>query len=129
MTRSEFIETITDKEHANMVSSLCKDGLDIINSLTRSKAHLWHMSSALAYEAGELGDAFKKHIVYEKELDMENVIEELGDLEFYMRAIRDSLGITREETLQHNLDKLGKRYSKGSYSNKSAQERADKNES
>jgi len=50
----------------------------------------------------------------------------MGDLEFYMEGLRQGLGITREEVLAHNIAKLSKRYSSGSYSDKHAQERADK---
>ncbi len=37
-----------------------------------------------------------------------------------------SVGLTFEEVLQHNVDKLSVRYSCGKYSNEQAQERADK---
>jgi hypothetical protein len=43
-----------------------------------------------------------------------------------MEGLRQGLGITREEVLAHNITKLSKRYSSGSYSDKHAQERADK---
>ena len=83
------------------------------------------MASALCGEAGELFDAIKKYVIYEKNLDMNNVVEELGDIEFYLEGVRASLGITRLETLAHNVLKLDQRYGEG-YSNSAAQERADK---
>lgn len=110
-----------------MVSALVKPGQQIIDSLTPEKADLWHMATGVAGEAGELLDAIKKHVVYNKELDRENVIEELGDLEFYMEKLRQNLGITREETITATIDKLSKRYANG-YSDQAAQARADKNE-
>lgn len=64
--------------------------------------------------------------IYRKELDRENVIEELGDLEFYLEGIRQGLGLTREECLEHNIRKLSKRYEGLKYSDKAAQDRADK---
>lgn len=42
-----------------------------------------------------------------------------------MEGLRQRLGITREETITGNIVKLGKRYADG-YSDKAAQERADK---
>lgn len=120
--------SIEDK-HREMVASLVKDGAQIKDELTPLQAHLWHMASGVAFEGGELGDAIKKHVVYQKPLDLDNVIEELGDLEFYMEGIRDSLGIQREVTLAHNMNKLSKRYSSGSFSNAEAQNRADKDDS
>tara|TARA_R110000824_G_scaffold791_1_gene4810 strand:- start:888 stop:1319 length:432 start_codon:yes stop_codon:yes gene_type:complete len=114
-----------ESDHAEMVQALSKDGEEIINSLTPQSAHLWHMASALCGEAGELFDAVKKSVIYEKDLDMANVIEELGDIEFYMEGIRASLEVTRLESLAHNILKLDARYGEA-YSNQSAQERADK---
>lgn len=114
--------------HAEMVKALCKDGQDIIDQLTSEMAHVLHMGVGVAGEAGELLDAIKKAAIYAKPLDRKNVIEELGDLEFYMEGVRQGLGITREETLQHNMEKLGKRYESGTYQNKHAIERLDKQE-
>lgn len=112
--------------HADLVKALAKPGADIVASLTPETAHLLHMAVGVSGEAGELLDAVKKASIYVKPIDRENVIEELGDLEFYMEGLRQGLGITREETLAHNVAKLSKRYASGSYSNQQAQERADK---
>lgn len=114
-----------DKQHHELVKKLCKPGDIILEKMNPHTTHLLHMSSKLCSEAGELMDAIGKMCFYGKELDMENVKEELGDIEFYLRGLRDSLLIGRDETLQHNMNKLNKRYAKG-YSDKSAHERADK---
>lgn len=108
-----------------MVEALAKDGEVIANELTGEDAHLIHMVMGVSGEAGELLDAIKKAVIYRKPLDRVNVVEELGDLEFYLQDLRRALGITREETLEANIAKLGKRYANG-YSDKSAQTRADK---
>jgi uncharacterized protein YabN with tetrapyrrole methylase and pyrophosphatase domain len=55
-----------------------------------------------------------------------NVIEELGDIEFALEAIRKALSINREEVLTMNADKLMARYPNGKFSNADAQARADK---
>ena len=106
--------------HAELVQKLSKRGEDIIAQLTPEKAHLWHMATGISGESGELEDAIKKHVIYNKPLDRENVIEELGDLEFYMEGMRQGLGITREEVLLSNIAKLAKRYPKMEYSNAAA---------
>lgn len=116
----------TDNKHAEMVRALAKPGQAIIDELDPDKAHILHMVVGISGEAGELLDAIKKATIYNKPLDVENVIEELGDLEFYMQGLRDKLGISREQTLQGNLDKLAVRYAKGKYSNEQAQSRDDK---
>lgn len=112
--------------YSDMVRTLAKSGDDIVASLTGERMHLLHMAVGVAGEAGELIDAVKKHTIYNKELDRENLIEELGDLEFYMEGIRQASSITREETLTANKVKLGKRYNGLKYSDQSAQDRADK---
>ncbi len=84
------------------------------------------MATGIAGEAGELLDAVKKAVAYNRPLDVENVREELGDLEFYMAGLRQCCGITREETLIANKNKLGKRYSGHQYSDQQAHDRADK---
>ena len=109
-----------------MVKGLAKNGDTIAEELTGADAHLAHMAIGISGEAGELLDAIKKATIYRKPIDLENVVEELGDLEFYMEGLRQGLGITREETLDANIEKLGKRYNGLKYSDESAQNRADK---
>lgn len=113
-------------QHSDLVLALRKPGDAIVASLTPDGADLLHMTVGVSGEAGELLDAVKKHVIYNKPIDRENVIEELGDLEFYMEGIRQILGINREETLEHNVAKLSKRYASMSYSDQQAQDRADK---
>lgn len=112
--------------HAELVAALGKPGEDILKDITPDEIHCWHMGTGISGESGELLDAIKKHVIYKRKIDLENVIEELGDLEFYMEGLRQKLGITREETLRHNISKLLTRYHSGNYSNEQAQDRADK---
>ena len=89
-------------------------------------AMLNHAVMGIAGEAGELIDAIKKHTVYGKQLDRENIIEELGDLRFYIQAMQNVLGITESEVLQANANKLAKRYRGLKYTDQAAIDRADK---
>lgn len=109
-----------------MTLALAKDGEDIVKNLTPEQANMWHMATGIGGEAGEIEDCIKKHVIYQKPLDVENVKEELGDLLFYMSNLMQSVGLSFEEVLQHNVDKLSVRYASGKYSNQQAQERADK---
>ena len=113
-------------DHSYLVSVLKKTGQTLLAEWTPEKADLNHMAVGVCGEAGELSDAIKKFTHYNKPLDLENVIEELGDLEFFMAGIRQALGIRRETTIAHNTAKLLKRYEAGSFSNAQAQARADK---
>ena len=112
--------------YSDFVATLAKKGEVIAAELTAEDAHLLHMVVGVSGEAGELLDAVKKAVIYRKPLDLENVIEELGDLEFYMEGLRQGLDITRQETIDANVEKLSKRYEGLIYSDKSAQLRADK---
>lgn len=111
----------------DMVAALVKPGEDIVQSLTTEKANVWHLATGVSGEAGELLDAIKKHVIYNKPLDHENVIEELGDMMFYMEGLMQALGISGEECIEANIKKLGVRYAQG-YSDQAAQQRADKEE-
>lgn len=117
-----------NKTFQQLAEDLSKPGEEIAALMTADEAHLWHMATGVSGEAGELLDAVKKSVVYKKPLDRENVVEELGDLRFYMAGLMNALDITEDELLTTNNKKLGKRYASGSYSNAQAQERADKNE-
>lgn len=112
--------------HSDMVVQLAKPGQDIVDQMTAGDAHTLHMAVGISGESGELLDAVKKAVMYRKQIDMENIIEELGDIEFYMEGLRQGLGITREETIEANIEKLGKRYKGHNYSDQQAQDRADK---
>lgn len=113
-------------DFSNMVSVLAKPGDTIKSELTADDCHLLHMGVGICGEAGELLDAIKKPTVYRKPIDRENIVEELGDLEFYLEGLRQGLGITREECIEANIKKLSKRYEGFVYSDTAAQERADK---
>lgn len=112
--------------HARMVNALAKPGEDIQDSLTPVKIDAMHHAIGISGEAGELLDAIKKFVIYNKPLDRDNVIEELGDLEFYMQGIRQNLGISRSKTLRHNMEKLAVRYKEFKYSDEQAHARNDK---
>lgn len=66
----------------------------------------------LANEVGELADALKKHVEYGKPRDRENIKEEVGDCFWRLRQICDAVGLTFEECMQANIEKLKIRYPK-----------------
>lgn len=87
---------------------------------------LMHMAMGIAGEAGEVVDAIKKHVIYGKGINLPNVIEELGDLQFYTQGLMQILAISEHQVLQQNATKLGeKRYPNG-YTDAAAVARADK---
>lgn len=96
--------------------------------LTAEKMHLFHMAIGIFGEAAELLNAVYGHVDNNEELDMENVVEELGDIEFFMEGFRQGINKTRASLLQANITKLGQRYDGFKYSDAAAQNRSDKTE-
>lgn len=117
---------MSDITYNEFVAKISKPGQNILSSLSPEKCHLVHMAMGASGETGELLDAIKKHVMYQKLLDKENVIEEIGDTIFYLQGICNALNISLEQCIDHNISKLSKRYEALSYSDKAAQERADK---
>lgn len=113
------------KTYDKFVRDRIKPGADIMLTITPEKTNLLHMAVGVAGEAGELLDQVKKYVIYNKDLDLDNVIEELGDLEFYISGIRSQLKIARKEVLNQNVKKLSIRY-ESKYSDAQAIKRKDK---
>lgn len=86
---------------------------------------LMHMAAGLSGEAGEVLDQAKKVWVYNKPLDRENMVEELGDAFYYLTGLMILLGIELKDVIEANMAKLRKRYPEG-YSDQAAIERKDK---
>lgn len=102
----------------------------LVNALFRRDASaqdmLVHATMGISGEAGELLDAVKKHWAYDKPLDIKNVLEECGDLLFYIKALLFQFGFTITDAEAYNHSKLSTRYSSGTFSTAEAQARADK---
>jgi hypothetical protein len=94
---------------------------------TAEQYHMLHMAIGIAGESAELLENIQ-HYFKTGNWDHENVLEEMGDLEFYMEGFRQGGGINRLRTLMHNLDKLAVRYENYDYSDQAAHDRADKRE-
>lgn len=67
----------------------------------------------LCGEAGEAIDIVKKHLAQGHALDREALVEELGDIAWYLAETAYILGVPLEDVLQKNIDKLKKRYPEG----------------
>lgn len=86
---------------------------------------LLHSAMGLCSEAGELMTPVKAAEFYGKRIDNEHIIEELGDLLWFLQLGCVSRGVTLEECARRNLAKLAKRYP-DKYSDFAAIARADK---
>ena len=66
----------------------------------------------LAGEAGEVVDGIKKREYHGRtdEITVDYLIEELGDVMWYVANIATTLGVTLDEVLERNYNKLCNRY-------------------
>ena len=78
-------------------------------------------------ELGEFADPFKKHLFYGKDLDRENMREELGDDKWYDAIMAPHLDTTLMQEMFTVIQKLRKRYPEA-FSNADALARKDKQE-
>lgn len=78
---------------------------------TQFELELLHAAIGIAGEAGEVVDLIKKFTFgFKSNIQRERLVEELGDLEFYMESLRKTLDITRDEVLKANVNKLDARF-------------------
>ena len=84
-----------------------------------------NMCMGLAGEIGEVIDIMKKHIYQGKELDITDVIEEIGDVLWYIANFCNVNNITMDECMESNIKKLRERFPNG-FTIKDANERKDK---
>ena len=67
----------------------------------------------LAGEAGEFADLVKKQVFHGHEHDRDEIIDELGDILWYVSETCNINDISIREVMENNLEKLGERYPDG----------------
>jgi NTP pyrophosphatase (non-canonical NTP hydrolase) len=70
-----------------------------------------YLMLGLMNEAGEVGGAYKKEI-RDRVDNTELIIDELGDVLWYLQRLADVYGLTISELMVNNMDKLFNRMSK-----------------
>lgn len=87
--------------------------LRTLNKSLLNKDILINGVMGLCGESGEAIDIVKKHLAHGHELDRNHLIEELGDIAWYLAETAYSLDIDLESVLKQNIEKLKKRYPNG----------------
>lgn len=77
------------------------------------------ISLGLTGEAGEVADHVKKFVGHGHELDEEHIIEELGDILWYVANFADFLNVSLADVATRNISKLKARYPDGFSSERS----------
>ena len=79
----------------------------------------------LCGESGEAIDIVKKWFAHGHELDRDGLIKEIGDVAWYIAEIAHALGVSLEEVLVRNINKLKERYPEGFSTADSVNRKAD----
>ena len=72
--------------------------------------HILHAALGIGSEAGEILDALKKQHAYNKPIDKVNMIEEVGDVMWYVMLMCRALNVDLETVCRTNIEKLKARY-------------------
>lgn len=86
---------VTMKKNRDMKTSLCDYGLGITG------------------ESGEVADIIKKGVFHGHTFDKEELINELGDVLWYVSAIASTIDISLDVIANTNINKLKNRYPEG----------------
>lgn len=85
--------------HPELVKALVKPGAVIAAEMTPTEADLWHAGTGVIGEAVEILEAHMESMINALPIDTDNILEELGDMEFYIEQTRQNLGVERDETV------------------------------
>jgi NTP pyrophosphatase (non-canonical NTP hydrolase) len=87
--------------HSEMVAKLIKSGEVLKEQWSPRDCQLLHATTGIVGEFGELLAGIDYAVTQGTNLDMPNVREELGDLEFFLENFRTILNISRTDCLTH----------------------------
>lgn len=103
------------------------DGLDgVAQQAELTPDRQLHYAACIAVHGSQVLDTVKKAAIYNKGLDLELLTNQVNALVLSMTIVGYMFGLPRQECLNANINKLSQRYASLSYSDKAAQERADK---
>ena len=90
-----------------------KLAMTTLNPALSEKDVLINGVMGLCGESGEAIDIVKKWLAQGHELDKEKLAKELGDICWYVAETATALGLSLEDIMQANIEKLRKRYPEG----------------
>ncbi len=121
----EFVAAVTSEASTNFV-----DFADRIGELDREGANIERLLTSgvgINAEGGEFLEIIKKMVFQGKpwnEDNREHLIIELGDIMWYVAQATQALGISFDEVIETNVNKLKKRYPGGEFNVHHSENRA-----
>lgn len=116
--QEELIDALKYCEHLKV--SVCDDltanDYQRMAMRTAGEDHSQFLDNAimgLCGEVGECADIVKKHHFQGHDLDNEKLKDELSDVCWYVALLATALGVSLENVMLHNIEKLKKRYPDG----------------
>lgn len=116
---------MTPNEYQNEASRTCLPDYEKFKTIDSNLRHMLHAHLGLSSESGEIGDALKKHVIYGQPLDIANLLEECGDILWYVSLMVSACDSTMERVMEMNIEKLRIRYPE-KFTEECAKERKDK---
>ena len=95
------------------VNEYQKLAMTTLNPALSEKDVLINGVMGLCGESGEAIDIVKKWLAQGHELDKEKLAKELGDICWYLAETATALGLSLEDIMEANIEKLRKRYPEG----------------
>lgn len=77
------------------------------------KENLINGCLGLAGEAGEVCDIVKKYMFQGHNLETQKIVDELSDVLWYVALTAQGIGCDLDSIMEHNINKLKKRYPNG----------------
>lgn len=128
--RTNLVEELGDLyfyiEQVRRRAALGRGDISAARELIIAPDNIVNLAVQASIYGSQVLDTVKKCAIYNKTLNLFALEDQLNRLDVYLTAIEYAFGIKHEEVLQANIDKLSVRYASLSYSDKAAQERADK---
>ena len=74
------------------------------------KKHLLNASAGISVESAEVLQSIQRYVYCGKDLNKDHIVEECGDVLWYISYLLTKLGVSLEECLRLNLTKVIKKY-------------------
>jgi NTP pyrophosphatase (non-canonical NTP hydrolase) len=111
ITDSENRRTLDASEYVELAKDTdVQDYTPVRERIADLPPEMLHAMLGITSEAGEVADQFKRHLIYGKELDVVNLMEEMGDLFWYCAILSHHLDVSFETVMYRNIAKLRARY-------------------
>lgn len=101
-------------------------GMDSLEDIVEGATFTTSLSKSFDYSVESVVDQIKKHVIYNKPLDVTNLYEAVVCSFYQLGCIANTFNLTMKDIIAANKEKLSVRYQGFEYSDKAAQERKDK---